>query len=183
MVSSSKGKPAFGLKSCITALPWLQQERAWSCRLTVIMESRQILRLPSPLQQRGWVNTKHHVLPECPAWVVGTSWPCTIGSSLARSEPFQQLPVIFPYYRYNRDILSLSCQREGPAGPFSSGASGFEKQLHPPWPWLVGALWQSGGWAGRERMALVDEPAWSELWETLLNAAEWTNVPQRSCRS
>ena len=96
---------------------------------------------------------------------------------------FWQLPVIFPYYRYSRDILSLRCQREGPAGPCSSGASGFEKQLHPPWPWLMGALWQSGGWAGRERMALVDEPARPELWETLLNAVEWTNVPQESRRS
>lgn len=116
MVSSSKGKPALGLMSCITALPWLQQERAWSCRLTVITESRQMPRLPSPLRQRGWVNTKHHVLPECPAWVVGTSWPCTIGSSLARSEPFWQLPVIFPYYRYNRDILSFKLPARRPGG-------------------------------------------------------------------
>ena len=54
-----------------------------------------MLRLPSPLQWRGRVSTKHRVLLECPVGAVGTSWPRTIGVSLARSQSPSSISLLF----------------------------------------------------------------------------------------
>lgn len=74
----------------------------------VSMESGQMLRLPlvpCSEETESTPSTWHRVFFECPAWAVGTSWPCTIGFPLARSESLWHL--IFPSYRYNRDIFHL----------------------------------------------------------------------------
>ena len=94
---SSTRKTSPGPDELRTALPpnAQQPEGAWSYRLIIITASGQMLRLPSPLQQTGRVNTKHRVLLECPVGDVSTSWPRTIGVSLARSQSPSSISLLF----------------------------------------------------------------------------------------
>ena len=96
-----------------------------------------MLRLPSPLQWRGRVSTKHRVLLEYPVGAVGTSWPRTIGVSLARSQSPSSIALLFFHLTPTIETFCLSvCIPMGFSGSSAGKQSACNAGDLSSIPWL-----------------------------------------------